>query len=453
MQDVMKMENMDEETTRMAKRMVVVRISTKHINLWMRQLDMKRNEICELAELMGLEWIRNEIATEKCLEKWAKRACNHFTKKTRRMLFEEIDNMVWSGKEKEIVEWRLKNKVYDEITEVEIDEIWKKEDPSEEAPVRLNGKYVWETAKRVCDFINAHEDFIQIATFAEYKKVMKKVMSVIKEAHNVERKRRQVARKNQSEKSSKTIQKAKSLIANIRRGQLKKEEIERKLDTIFGKGSHEEIAKVMTTEKIAERIEEMAKREEQIEEWEKMRREAKRKQREDRRLNLFWRRNKTFPTQFEGDDETPDQDETLIFWRNINNKEITELWRCDESIQEVLREVREKVQRRCQWEAFTEWEFDEVLACTAPWKACGVDSVYSFPIKRCPPIKKAVYTLVKKMVEWKGTERWDEENNWLSKGGPSSFSRAATGKILLIAAPSPASQPSQRWSPLPSTRG
>ena len=111
------------------------------------------------------------------------------------MLFEEVDNMVWSGKEKEIMEWRLKNKVLDEITEVEIDEIWKKEDPSEEEPVRLNGKYVWETAKRVCDFINAHEDLIQIATFAEYKKAMKKVMSVIKEAHNVERKRRQVARK------------------------------------------------------------------------------------------------------------------------------------------------------------------------------------------------------------------------------------------------------------------
>ena len=64
----MKMENMDEETTRIAKRMVVIRISTKHINLWMRQLDLKRKEICELAELMGLEWIRNEIATEKCLE-------------------------------------------------------------------------------------------------------------------------------------------------------------------------------------------------------------------------------------------------------------------------------------------------------------------------------------------------------------------------------------------------
>ena len=121
--------------------------------------------------------------------------------------------------------------------------------------------------------------------------------------------------------------------------------------------------------------------------------------REDRRLNLFWRRNKTFPTQFEGEDETPDPEETLMFWRSVNNKEITKLWRHDEWIQEVLREVREKVQRRCRWEAFTERESDDVLACTAPWKACGVVSVYSFPIKRCPPIRKAVFELVKKMVE------------------------------------------------------
>ena len=48
-----------------------------------------------------------------------------------------------------------------------------------------------------------------------------------------------------------------------------------------------------------------------------------------------------------------------------------------------------------------EEEFDEVLRCTAPWKACGVDSVYSFPIKKCPPIKKAVYELVKTMVSGK----------------------------------------------------
>ena len=70
-----------------------------------------------------------------------------------------------------------------------------------------------------------------------------------------------------------------------------------------------------------------------------------------------------------------------------------------------------------QMNPFTEDEIDEVLRCTASWKACGVDSVYSFPIKRCPPIRKAVYELVKKMVEWKVADRWDDENNWLLEGG------------------------------------
>ena len=92
-------------------------------------------------------------------------------------------------------------------------------------------------------------------------------------------------------------------------------------------------------------------------------------------------------------------------------------WREDESIREVLRDVREKLQwRRCVWGPFTEAEFEEVLRCAAPWKACGVDSAYSFPIKKCPPIKKAVFELVKRMVEWKVTDRWDKENNWLLEG-------------------------------------
>ena len=60
------------------------------------------------------------------------------------MLFEEIDNMVWSGKEKEISRWCTVNKVYDEITDKEIEEIWNKETPDEDEPIRLNGKNVWE---------------------------------------------------------------------------------------------------------------------------------------------------------------------------------------------------------------------------------------------------------------------------------------------------------------------
>ena len=126
----------------------------------------------------------------------------------------------------------------------------------------------------------------------------------------------------------------------------------------------------------------------------------------------FWRKNKCFPTRFGGDEETPNVEETLRFWQSVNNKEVEDGWREVEPIQEVLREVREELQnRRCRWETFTEDEFSEVLRCTEPWKACGVDSVYSFPIKKCPPIRKAVFDLVKKMVEWTVVDRWDEENN------------------------------------------
>ena len=66
-----------------------------------------------------------------------------------------------------------------------------------------------------------------------------------------------------------------------------------------------------------------------------MRQDVKGRQRADRRLNLFWRRMKTFPKQFEGEDETPDAEETLAFWKGINNKEASEGWREDMSINEV----------------------------------------------------------------------------------------------------------------------
>ena len=64
------------------------------------------------------------------------------------------------------------------------------------------------------------------------------------------------------------------------------------------------------------------------------------KQREDRMFNLFWRRNESFPAQFGENDETPDAQETLEFWQSINNKEVSEGWRDDESIQVVLQETR-----------------------------------------------------------------------------------------------------------------
>ena len=95
---------------------------------------------------------------------------------------------------KEVSQWLQKNSVYDEITETGIEEIWNREEPNDES-IRLNGKYVWETAKRVCNFINAREDLITITTFGEYRAAMKKVMMVIQEPHFVEKKKWQTSRK------------------------------------------------------------------------------------------------------------------------------------------------------------------------------------------------------------------------------------------------------------------
>ena len=146
---ITKVEQIDRETARMTERLVVVRISSKRVNQWMRPLEMKRKEICQLAMLMGLEEVKKEVEKEKNLERWARSCTHHFTKKVKRTLFEEIDNRVWSGDEKEISRWCQQNKVFDEITETEIEEIWRRVETDEEEPVRLNGKYVWETAKRV----------------------------------------------------------------------------------------------------------------------------------------------------------------------------------------------------------------------------------------------------------------------------------------------------------------
>ena len=71
--------------------------------------------------------------------------------------------------------------VYDEIAEKELEEIWRRDDPDDE-PIRLNGKCVWETAKRVCDYIAVQEVIILITTFVEYKVVTRKMTRVIREA-------------------------------------------------------------------------------------------------------------------------------------------------------------------------------------------------------------------------------------------------------------------------------
>ena len=199
--EMMKVDTLEEETIRMVERVVVLRISTKHINLWMRQLEMKRREIAELAGPMLMDEVKREIESEKHLEAWEKRCTTHFTKQVKRMLFAEVDNMVWSGSEEAITRWCKRNRVYDEITDDEIEEFWKEEAPDEDEPIRLNGKYVWEVAKRVCVFINSHENLIHISSFEEYRSVMKKVMRVIKEAHNVEKKRRQTSRNEKIEET------------------------------------------------------------------------------------------------------------------------------------------------------------------------------------------------------------------------------------------------------------
>ena len=120
----------------------------------------------------------------------------------------------------------------------------------------------------MCNYINAHEDLITITTFGEYRAVMKKVMMVIKEAHNTERKRRQTSKKERSDYVTSMKQKAKSLIQRIQRGGLRKEEIGRRIEEIFGNGSLQEIEGATTSAKMVEVIEEMTRLQEQFEIWE-----------------------------------------------------------------------------------------------------------------------------------------------------------------------------------------
>ena len=68
MKDVMNVEDLDRETIRDVEKIVILRVSTKHINLWIRLLEMKRKEISELAGLMMLEEVKKEVEKEKNLE-------------------------------------------------------------------------------------------------------------------------------------------------------------------------------------------------------------------------------------------------------------------------------------------------------------------------------------------------------------------------------------------------
>ena len=48
---------------------------------------------------MGFDDVKEEIQKEKSLERWTKSTNNPFTKKVKRMLFEDVENMVWNDDE------------------------------------------------------------------------------------------------------------------------------------------------------------------------------------------------------------------------------------------------------------------------------------------------------------------------------------------------------------------
>ena len=54
-------------------------------------------------QLLVFEEVKKEIEKEKTLQKWARRVWNHLPRKTKRVIFEMTDNMVWSGDEKEVL--------------------------------------------------------------------------------------------------------------------------------------------------------------------------------------------------------------------------------------------------------------------------------------------------------------------------------------------------------------
>ena len=59
--EIMRVDVLNKETTMKVERMVVLRLSTKHINLWTRKLETKRNEIRELPEALRVDEIKKEI--------------------------------------------------------------------------------------------------------------------------------------------------------------------------------------------------------------------------------------------------------------------------------------------------------------------------------------------------------------------------------------------------------
>ena len=66
LKEMMNVEALDEETAIMNEGMVVLRLTTtKHINFWLPQLEMKRREICELACLMMKDEVKHGVQNIK----------------------------------------------------------------------------------------------------------------------------------------------------------------------------------------------------------------------------------------------------------------------------------------------------------------------------------------------------------------------------------------------------
>ena len=48
--------------------------------------------------------------------------------------------------------------MFDQISETEIEEIWKRETSDEDEVTSLNGKHDWKMVRRLCEFINVHDN-------------------------------------------------------------------------------------------------------------------------------------------------------------------------------------------------------------------------------------------------------------------------------------------------------
>ena len=104
---------------------------------------------------------------------------------------------------------------------------------------------------------HTHEDLINITTLEEYRLVMLKEIRVVKEAHLVEKKRKQTTGKEKRDAATKMVRKAKALIDIVKQGKMSREEIERNVEVIFGKGSRQELEGATTMEDVVERVVEL----------------------------------------------------------------------------------------------------------------------------------------------------------------------------------------------------